>query len=88
VNGEIYVANSGLGIGPGIVDASGTGVWVQSRFNLKSFQGSRVRIRWIANSWTFDAVNSSYEETGPGWNQNDSDDGWFLDNVQVTACVP
>jgi len=56
--------------GPGTVDpADGTGVWVQTKFNLAGFLGQRIRIRWIAQTWHFgEGPNPSYFEIGPGWN--------------------
>ncbi len=73
--------------GPGTIDPSGAGVWVQTKFNLASYVGRRVRIRWIGSTWTFDAVNSSYYETGPGWNNQDKDDGWWLDDIAITGAL-
>jgi hypothetical protein len=73
--------------GPGTVDPSGTGVWVQSRFNLASYLGQRVRLRWIGSSWDFDQFSSSYFEVGAGWNSTLQDDGWWLDNIAVTGVI-
>jgi hypothetical protein len=73
--------------GPGEVDPSGVGVWVKSSFNLAGYLGQRVEIRWIAESWVFDAVSSSYFEIGPGWNTTTQDDGWWLDDIRISGTV-
>jgi hypothetical protein len=73
--------------GPGEVDPSGVGVWVKSRFNLAGYLGQRIEIRWIAETWVFDAVSSSYFEIGPGWNNTTADDGWWLDDIRVSGTV-
>ncbi|HEU4402331.1 MAG TPA: hypothetical protein VFT43_09515, partial [Candidatus Polarisedimenticolia bacterium] len=73
--------------GPGQVDPSGVGVWVQSRFNLDSFAGQRIRIRWIGSTWYFGGGTESYYELGPGWQETTADDGWWLDDIQVTGAV-
>ena len=73
--------------GPGVVDPTGTGVWVETRFNLAAYLGQRVRLRWIGSSWEFDAFSSSYYEVGPGWSSTFQDDGWWLDNISVTGVI-
>jgi hypothetical protein len=73
--------------GPGVVDPTGTGVWVETRFNLAAYLGQRVRLRWIGSSWDFDAFSSSYYEVGAGWNGTQQDDGWWLDNISVTGVI-
>src|SRR6185436_453956 len=55
--------------------------------NLSGFLGQRVRLRWIAQSWVFDETDSSYFETGPGWNTTQQDDGWWLDDIRVTGTI-
>jgi Subtilase family/Thrombospondin type 3 repeat len=73
--------------GPGLAGQTGTGNWVQSRFDLSNFLGQRVRIRWIAQSWEFDAVASSYEEEGGTWSRLLDDDGWWIDDITVTGAI-
>jgi hypothetical protein len=73
--------------GPGFVDPTGIGVWVETKFNLAGFLGQRVRIRWIAESWVFDLNSSSYFEVGGGWDTTQADDGWWLDNIRVTGTI-
>ncbi|HXU13194.1 MAG TPA: hypothetical protein VN898_14665, partial [Candidatus Binatia bacterium] len=73
--------------GPGVVDPSGLGVWVQTKFNLAGFLGQRIRVRWIGTTWMFDSTAESYYQIGGGWASTDQDDGWWLDNIQVTGVL-
>jgi hypothetical protein len=74
--------------GPGVVDPTGTGVWVESKFDLSQYLGQRVRIRWIAETWTWDDAASSYFDIPGGqWSDIVWDDGWWLDDIKVTGLV-
>jgi len=73
--------------GPGEVDPSGIGVWVQTKFNLAGYLGQRIRIRWIAETWNFGAGAESYYELGSGWDSTQQDDGWWLDDIRVSGTV-
>lgn len=77
--------------GPGFLGSQGDGVWVQSKFNLALYMGQRVRIRWIGSAWQF---------SGPGWESylqppgsgqpfdvGLSDDGWWIDSIEITGAV-
>ncbi len=64
----------------GVVEPSGKGVWVQSKFNLDSFLGQRIRIRWIAAAIA-PVGDSSYWGPVPGVA------GWWLDNIDITGVV-
>ena len=74
-------------LGPFELDPSGIGVWAQTKFNLAGYLGQRVRLRWIAESWTFDATSSSYFEIGGTWAATTADDGWWLDDIRVTGTI-
>jgi hypothetical protein len=37
--------------GPGHTGATGSGLWMRSRFDLRPYLGQKERIRWIAQSW-------------------------------------
>ncbi|MGH9797415.1 MAG: hypothetical protein ACRD5D_04565, partial [Candidatus Polarisedimenticolia bacterium] len=63
----------------------GSGLWVQSQFSLTPYAGSRVRIRWIAQSWEFDCCSSSYNELA-AWSST-HDDGWWIDQIKVTGTI-
>ena len=41
----------------------------------------------MMESWVFDGVSSSYFEVGPGWDNTVSDDGWWIDDVQIVGTV-
>jgi len=73
--------------GPGVVDPSGAGVWVETKFNLADHLGQRIRIRWIGSTWMFDSVTDSYFAVGNGWPPTLEDDGWWLDDITITGVV-
>ena len=73
--------------GPGEVDPSGIGVWVETKFNLAGYLGQRVRIRWIAETWNFGAGTETYFEVGGTWAATQQDDGWWLDDIRITGTV-
>jgi thrombospondin type 3 repeat protein len=69
------------------LDPSGRGVWVQSKFNLQEFLGQRVQIRWIGQTWMFDAVTDDYIAAGSGFNTSLENDGWWIDEILVTGTI-
>ncbi len=72
--------------GPGDQSSVGNGNWVQTKFDLHPYLGQRVRIRWIAESWAFNATAQSYEEYGGAtWTRSQNDDGWWIDDVRLTG---
>jgi hypothetical protein len=73
--------------GPGVIDPSGAGIWVESKFDLSQFFGQRVRLRWIAESWLFSSTVSSYYELGSGWDTTTADDGWWLDDITIAGVI-
>ena len=74
--------------GPGTLDPTGAGVWVQTRFHLEPYLGQRIRIRWIAETWNFGpGFDSYYGGTIGTWSQTTRDDGWWLDDIQLTGAV-
>src|SRR5262249_43911630 len=72
---------------PGGLDASGTGTWVRSKFDLSGYLGQRVRIRWIGATWNFGSSQGSYYETANRWDQQQGDDGWWLDDVTIPGAI-
>jgi hypothetical protein len=72
--------------GPGVLDAAGPGVWVQTRFHLDGYVGQRVRIRWIAETWTYDGVTDVYWNPN-SWDQTSQEDGWWIDNIELTGAI-
>jgi hypothetical protein len=73
--------------GPAFTDPGGTGRWVQTKFNLAQFQGLRIRIRWIGQTWEFNENAESYFQLGSGWNSTLNDDGWWLDDIRVQGAI-
>jgi len=67
------------------MDPIGHGVWVETKFRLDDFIGQRIQVRWIGTTWVFDSVSSYYYTEG--WGATQQDDGWWLDNIQVTGTV-
>jgi hypothetical protein len=80
-------ASTGDCAGPGTLDPSNNGVWVETRFDLSSYIGQRIRIRWLGSSWGFDSTGDSYYEAGTAWQSNQFDDGWWLDNIGITGLI-
>jgi hypothetical protein len=79
--------NTGQCEGPGSPGSQGPGLWVQSKFSLANFLGQTIRIRWIAQAWEFDCCSSSYYELGGGWGPQTGDEGWWIDDIQVTGAL-
>ncbi|HYV84301.1 MAG TPA: thrombospondin type 3 repeat-containing protein [Patescibacteria group bacterium] len=73
--------------GPGVMDASGTGTWLNTKFNLTAYFGQRIRIRWIGSTWNFGSVRGSYYEIGAGFSDETFDDGWWIDDVILTGAI-
>ena len=74
--------------GPGFVDPSGTGVWVQTRFHLNDYLGQRIRIRWVGSTWDIGAGFDTYLDFGPAvWGSSTAEDGWWLDNIVLTGAL-
>ncbi len=73
--------------GPGLTGATGNGNWIETKFDLSGFLGQRVRIRWIAQSWEFDCCSSSYQEFGGTWQDLETDDGWWVDEISITGAI-
>jgi len=83
-----YDGSTTLGCpGPGTPGATGAGNWVQTRFDLSTFLGQRVRIRWIGQSWEFNNAASSYQELGGTWEDLDTDDGWWIDDIRLVGAI-
>jgi hypothetical protein len=73
--------------GPGVVDANGTGVWVQTAFHLNRYIGQRIRIRWIAETWNFGGSEGVYPTNDLGWGNSTAEDGWWLDDIVLTGAI-
>ena len=73
--------------GPGIVDPSGKGVWVETRFDLGPYFGQRIRIRWIGSTWMMDGSSNTYQDYGCEWSCPVADDGWWLDDIRISGVL-
>jgi hypothetical protein len=73
--------------GPPLGGATGNGTWIETKFDLSAFLGQRIQLRWITQSWEFDAVSSSYQEFGGTWLDLETDDGWWVDDITVTGAI-
>ncbi len=72
--------------GPGVPGTTGTNLWVQTKFNLETFIGQRIEIRWIAEAWEFDESDESYETIG-SWVGTPNDEGWWIDDIQLNGAI-
>jgi hypothetical protein len=59
----------------------GVGTWVKSRVDLKGFQGSRVKLRFLVSS--IKATAETHAEQFPNANPGPWEDGWWLDDVTI-----
>jgi hypothetical protein len=62
---------------------------VKTRFSLANYIGARVQIRWIASTWEFDlnGPTEDYHTYGHGWENSLNDDGWWVDDIQITGAI-
>ncbi|HYS04579.1 MAG TPA: thrombospondin type 3 repeat-containing protein [Candidatus Dormibacteraeota bacterium] len=73
--------------GPGQTGNTGSGNWVQTKFDLGRYLGQRVQIRWIAQSWEFNPTGQSYEQEAGSWDNQLDDDGWWVDDIKITGLI-
>jgi len=67
--------------GPGLEGSLGVGTWVESVFDLDRFRGRRVRLRFVETGLN---GNHTTDYTDLGWSGVAFDDGWWIDDVQVS----
>ncbi|HEX5041329.1 MAG TPA: hypothetical protein VFV75_00380 [Candidatus Polarisedimenticolaceae bacterium] len=68
--------------GPGLQGVLGPGTWVQSRFDLSRYRGRRLRLRFLVS--TIEVFGTVTFEQVYNWNPIEADDGWYIDDIQVT----
>jgi hypothetical protein len=91
--GNAYGTDTAFGCpGPGFQGSqapSGGALWVKSRFSLANYIGQRVQIRWIATTWEFDlnGPTQDYATYGHGWENSLNDDGWWVDDINITGAI-
>jgi len=74
---------------PGATTPASGSLWVKTRFSLANYVGARVQIRWIASTWEFDlnGPTEDYHTYGHGWENSLNDDGWWVDDIQITGAI-
>ncbi|MDH3626334.1 MAG: MopE-related protein [Acidobacteriota bacterium] len=81
-------ANLGLADGPGLQGLWGIGTWVESRVDLSRYRGRSIRVRYLASTLEGNvALAETWEEIFPGLNPVPGDDGWWVDDVEITELV-
>ncbi|HEX5043626.1 MAG TPA: hypothetical protein VFV75_12010 [Candidatus Polarisedimenticolaceae bacterium] len=68
--------------GPGLQGVRGPGTWVQSKFDLARYRGRRLRLRFLVT--TIEVATTVTMQQVFGWNPYEADDGWYIDDLQVT----
>ena len=64
----------------------GIGTWVESKFDLSSFRGRRIRVRFLADTPKVNNLATDWEDN-LGWNPTPSDDGWWIDDVMIEGAL-
>ncbi len=64
---------------------TGLGTWVESRFDLSTYRGKYILIRFIT-SGIKGGTAETYEDLF-AWNPTPADDGWWIDDIRVTGIV-
>jgi hypothetical protein len=70
--------------GPGLQGSLGRGTWVEARFSLEPFRGRRVRLRFLNTSLKVNGTNTTWAQLYTTINPGPYDDGWWIDDVEVT----
>jgi hypothetical protein len=68
--------------GPPLMGATGVGSWIESTFDLSEFRGRRVHLRFLYTTLKV-GTSPSYEAIF-NFNPNPGDDGWWIDDVELT----
>ncbi len=74
----------GDGNGPALCGSRGPGTWVESKFNLHQFRGHTIRMRFLHAPMSFFPGEHFIEFGLYDW---EADDGWFVDDIQITNMV-
>jgi hypothetical protein len=70
--------------GPGLDGSQGDGTWVESKFSLFSYRGRRLRLRFLTTTIEVGTGVTVEQVLGPGFNPNNGDDGWYIDDVTIS----
>ena len=86
--GQFNATALGRAEGPGLDGQTGGGTWVETNFNLSRFQGRRVRLRFTVTTIELDGTEDNQTiQSAFGINPNPVDDGWWIDDVNVTSAL-
>jgi hypothetical protein len=55
---------------------------VQTKFDLARYRGRRIRVRFVTTS--IEVSNAVTVQQALSWNPTEADDGWYIDDIQVT----
>ena len=75
----------GLSEGPGLTGSVDRGTWIQPFFNLSSFAGRAIRLRFVETAIEVGEA-TSYAAFGFPANVT-QDDGWYIDDVRIPAAL-
>jgi len=81
-------ANLGLAEGPGLAGFWGGGTWIESKFDLDRFRGRSIRLRFLVSARKLSDGVETWNDAGSGGvNPIPGDDGWWIDDVEVTGAL-
>lgn len=81
-------ANLGRADGPGLQGLWGIGTWIESKVDLSRFRGRSIRVRFVASSLEANpSPQDTWDSLFGGINPIPGDDGWWIDDVEVSALV-
>jgi len=78
--GSTSTGGLGNAEGPALSGSMGTGIWVESRFDLSRWRGQRIRLRFLVTGLKL-AGTDTWADFGVS---DERDDGWWIDDVTVT----
>jgi len=73
------------GDGPGLAGSINVGTWVRPAFSLQKYAGRRIKVRLLATSIEV-GLSQTWERTS-GQPNLTTDDGWYVDDVRVSAAL-
>ncbi len=66
----------------GLQGYTGTGTWIESRFNLDSYKAMRIRLRFLTTATKVEG-GETWEDIA-AWNPGPWDDGWWIDQIVIS----
>ena len=71
--------------GPGFPGSTGDGTWIEADVDLQQFRGKRIRLRFLQSSLKAGGLRTW--EQAFNFNPDPSDDGWFIDAINVSDTI-